>query len=94
VPQVECTPVDPFAAQLARLLCGSDLDELGAVIRRWTAEAPTAATRRLYEELGVKLLELKRALAQMPVHPSVRELEFQLTLMLQLAASSADPAVR
>jgi hypothetical protein len=94
VPPVPCTPVDPFAAELARLLCDSDLEELAAVVRRWLDEAPTVANRRQCQALGAKLIELKRALAQMPVHPTRDELEFQLTLMLRLAASSTGPALR
>ncbi|AUX27326.1 hypothetical protein SOCEGT47_079130 [Sorangium cellulosum] len=79
---------DPMASQMARLLAGSDLDELREIVRRWVAEAPTEGLRRRYQELGGRLVELKAALAENPVQPSVAELEQALTMMLRLAASN------
>jgi urease accessory protein UreF len=92
VSPVECSSATPIAIQMAGLLCESDRAELEEILRRWIAEAPTAALRRQYQRFGAKLLELKQALGEMPVVPTRRELEFQLTLMLQLAASSPEPA--
>ena len=91
---VECAPPNPLAVQLAGLLCESDPRELAAIVRRWIAEAATAAERSQYQAFGAKLLELKQALAQMPVAPTRSELEFQLTLMLQLGASRSGGAER
>ncbi|MGK4008804.1 hypothetical protein WMF31_39730 [Sorangium sp. So ce1036] len=79
---------DPMASQMARLLAGSDLDELREIVRRWVAEAPTEGIRRRYQELGGRLVELKAALSENPVQPSVAELEQALTMMLRLAASN------
>lgn len=79
--------VDPMASQMAKLLLDSDLDELREIVRRWTAEAPTGGSRKVYEEFGARLIELKQALAQQPVQPTVPELEAALTMMLRLAAS-------
>ena len=39
---------DPMARQMAKLLAGSDLDELREVIERWLAEAPTERIRQQY----------------------------------------------
>lgn len=80
--------VNPMAAQMAQLLVGSDLDELREIIKRWVAEAPTDGTRRQYQEFGARLVELKQALAEAPVQPTIEELETALTLMLKLAAES------
>lgn len=77
---------DPMARQLARLLTGSDEDELREVVRRWLETAPTDASRRHFDALGHKLLELKAALAEAPVAPTQEELELALTMMLKLAA--------
>ena len=74
-----------MAAQMARLLAGSDLDELNEIIKRWLAEAPTARIRKQYEIFGHKLVELKHALAEAPTQPSQQELELALTMMLNLA---------
>lgn len=79
---------DPMASQMARLLTGSDLDELREIVRRWVAEAPTEGLRRRYQELGARLVELKAALSENPVQPSAAELEQALTMMLRLAASN------
>lgn len=81
--------VNPMAAQMARLLAGSDLDELREIIKRWIAEAPTEGTRRQYQEFGSRLVELKQALADAPAQPTIEELETALTLMLKLAAENA-----
>ncbi|MEP7126559.1 MAG: hypothetical protein ABJE95_36850, partial [Byssovorax sp.] len=78
--------VDPMAAQMAQLLAESDLDELREVVKRWIAEAPTAGTRRTYENFGARMIELKHALSEAPVQPSREELESALTMMLRLAA--------
>ena len=80
-----------MAAQMAQLLAGSDLDELREVIARWMAEAVTGSARRQYEEFGARLIELKAALAEAPVQPTIAELEDALTIMLRLAAQSNEP---
>lgn len=79
-----------MAAQLARLLVRSDLDELEEVVRRWLAEAPTARHRQHYERFGAQLIEMKQALAEAPFHPSEQELTLTLTMMLNLAAQRPD----
>ncbi len=79
--------VDPMASQMARLLVDSDEDELREVVRRWMAEAPAGGSRRLYEEMGSRLVEMKQALAQQPIQPTREELETALTMMLRLAAT-------
>jgi len=80
--------VDPMATQMAKLLTGSDLDELREIVKRWVAEAPTGSQRKVYDEFGKRLLELKQALAEAPVQPTIDELENALTMMLRLAASN------
>lgn len=80
--------IDPMAAQMAQLLIASDLDELREIVKRWLFEAPTARSRKTYEEFGARLVELKHALAEAPVQPTREELETALTLMLRLAAQS------
>jgi len=82
---------DPMARQMAKLLAGSDLDELREVIERWLAEAPTERVRQQYHRFGAKLIELKQALATAPQQPSEEELELALSMMLKLAAG-ADPS--
>jgi hypothetical protein len=82
---------DPMAKQLAQLLAGSDQDELEEVVRRWLETAPTDASRRHYDELGKRLLELKAALSTAPVAPTQAELEVALTMMLKLAAQGGGP---
>jgi hypothetical protein len=77
---------DPMAKQLAQLLAGSDYDELLEVVRRWREMAPTDSSRKHYDQLGGRLLELKKALAEAPVQPTAEELELALTMMLKLAA--------
>jgi hypothetical protein len=82
----------PLARQMAKLLASSDLDELGEVIERWLAEAPTDRVRRQYQQFGAKMLELKRALASAPQQPSEEELELALRMMLKLAAEAGPDA--
>lgn len=79
--------VDPMASQMTQLLLNSDLDELREIVRRWVAEAPAGGSRRVYEDFGARLVELKQALAEQPVQPTVEELETALTMMLRLAAT-------
>src|SRR4051794_41501461 len=79
--------VDPMAAQMAQLLAESDLDELREIVKRWVAEAPTGASRRMYENFGARMVELKHALAEAPTQPTREELEQAVTMMLRLAAS-------
>jgi phage baseplate assembly protein W len=76
-----------MASQMTRLLLDSDLDELREIVRRWVVEAPAGGSRRVYEEFGARLVELKQALADQPVQPTVEELETALTMMLRLAAT-------
>jgi hypothetical protein len=76
-----------MAAQMAQLLLHSDEDELREIIRRWLGEAPAGGARRVYEAFAAKLIELKHALAEQPVQPTLEELEGMLTMMLRLAAS-------
>ncbi|MFO0761872.1 MAG: hypothetical protein U0359_35855 [Byssovorax sp.] len=78
--------IDPMAAQMAQLLAASDLDELREIVKRWVAEAPTGGQRRLYENFGARMIELKQALSESPVQPTREELESALTMMLRLAA--------
>jgi hypothetical protein len=80
--------VDPMAAQMAQLLSASDLDELREVIARWVATAVTGQQRRVYQNFGARLVELKQELARSPVQPPREELETILTMMLRLAAES------
>jgi hypothetical protein len=80
--------VDPMAAQMAHLLVSSDLDELREVVSRWVATATTHAQRRVFQNFGARLVELKQELSLSPVHPSRDELESMLTMMLRLAAQS------
>ncbi|MEZ4293698.1 MAG: hypothetical protein R3B70_01890 [Polyangiaceae bacterium] len=79
--------IDPMASQMTQLLLNSDLDELREIVKRWVAEAPAGGSRRMYEEFGARLVELKQALADQPVQPTVEELESALTMMLRLAAT-------
>ncbi len=80
--------VDPMAAQMAQLLSQSDEDELREVIKRWVETALTGAQRRIFQDFGARLLELKQELARSPVQPTREELETMLTMMLRLAAQS------
>jgi phage baseplate assembly protein W len=82
------TPPDPMAVQMAQLLAESDLDELREIVARWIAEAPTGGSRRVYENFGARMVELKQELARAPKQPTRAELEDALTLMLRMAAES------
>jgi urease accessory protein UreF len=82
--------IDPMATQMAALLTRSDLDELREVVKRWVATAETQSQRRIYDEMGKRMIELKAALAEAPVQPTHAELETALTMMLRLAASNPD----
>jgi urease accessory protein UreF len=84
--------IDPIARQMAQLLVGSDAAELGEVVARWVAEAPTERVRQQYRQFGARLLELKHALKEAPVQPSREELELALTMMLKLAAQAGPDA--
>jgi hypothetical protein len=84
--------VDPMAAQMARLIAGSDLDELREIVRRWIAEAPIGGARKRYEEFGSRMLELKTELTRMGATPSVEELEVALTMMMKVAAGNPGAA--
>jgi hypothetical protein len=79
-----------LAVQLAGLLCDSPEDELEEAVRRWIAEAPSASARQMCQQLGSRLVEMKHALGELPTRPSRQELEFHLTLMIQMAASHTD----
>ncbi len=83
-----------MAAQMARLLARSDLDELREVVKRWLAEAPTQRIRKQYEVFGAKLIEMKHMLSEQPVQPTQEELELALTMMMKLAAQSDSPMGR
>jgi hypothetical protein len=80
-----------MAAQLAQLLAGSDLDELREVVKRWRETAPTEQSRKHYDQLGGRLLDLKAALMSAPLQPTREELELALTMMLKLAAEHGPP---
>ena len=80
--------VDPIAAQMATLLTRSDADELVEVVKQWVETARTGAERRVYQNFGARLLELKQELARSAVQPTAQELEVMLTMMLRLAAGS------
>jgi hypothetical protein len=83
---------DPMAAQMAQLLAGSDVDELREIVARWIAEAPTGGARRVYEDFGARMIELKQELSRAPRQPTRAELEDALTLMLRMAAQSGGRA--
>ncbi len=80
--------VDPMAAQMAQLLSASDPEELREVVKRWVETASTHAQRRVFQNFGARLIELKQELAHVPVQPTREELETMLTMMLRLAAQS------
>ncbi len=84
--------VDPMAAQMAQLLTASDLDELREIVDRWVKTAETGQQRRVFANVGARLLELKQELARAPVQPTREELESALTMMLRLAAQSGGEA--
>ena len=75
-----------MAKQLAKLLADSDLDELREIVAEWRHTAPNEASRRQYDNLGARLIELKSALASAPAQPTREELELALTMMMRLAA--------
>jgi hypothetical protein len=81
-----------MAAQMAELLTKSVLDELREIIARWVAGAPTGQQRRIYQDFGARLIELKAALAEAPVVPTRADLENALTIMLRLAAEAGPGA--
>jgi urease accessory protein UreF len=86
--------IDPMAAQMAQLLAASDLDELREIVKRWVAEAPTGSQRRMYENFGARMIELKHALAEAPVQPTREELESALdddAAPRRAAAAGHDP---
>ena len=80
--------VDPMAAQMAQLLSASDIEELREVIDRWVKTAVTGQQRRVFQNFGARMVELKQELARAPVQPTREELEMALTMMLRLAAQS------
>ena len=80
--------IDPMAAQMAQLLSASDLDELREVVARWVATAVTGQQRRVFQNFGARLVELKQEFSSARVQPSREELEVMLTMMLRLAAQT------
>ena len=76
-----------MAKQLAKLLADSDLDELREIVAEWRQTAPSDASRRHYEDLGARLIELKSALSEQAAQPTREELELALTMMMRLAAA-------
>ena len=78
--------VNPMAAQMAKLLADSDMDELKEIVRRWLDEAPTQNIRKQYEVFGNRLIELKLAFGEQALQPTQEELELALNMMLTLAA--------
>lgn len=89
LPPMAISPtVDPMAAQMAQLLAGSDLDELREVVARWVATAVTGQQRRVYQNFGARMIELKQELSSSRVQPTREELEMALTMMLRLAAQA------
>ena len=75
-----------MASQLAHLLATSDLEELMEVVARWKETAVTDAQKRTMEEMGVRILDVKRALAAAPKQPTAEELEEMLRIMLLVAS--------
>lgn len=89
LPPMAVSPtVDPMAAQMAQLLAASDLDELREVVARWVGTAETGQQRRVFQNFGARMIELKQELSRAPVQPTRQELETALTMMLRLAAQS------
>lgn len=80
--------VDPMAAQMAQLLAASDIEELREVVERWIATAVTGQQKRVFQNFGARMIELKQELLRAPVQPTREELETALTMMLRLAAQS------
>lgn len=85
--------VDPMAAQMAQLLAGSDVDELREIVKRWVATAITGQQKRVFQNFGARMIELKQELSRAPVQPTREELELALTMMLRLAAESGGTPV-
>ena len=79
-------------AWLYRVAHNHVLDELREIVKRWVAEAPTGPSRRMYENFGARMIELKQALAEAPTQPTREELEQALTMMLRLAAQQTSGA--
>jgi len=77
---------ETIARQLATLLATSDTAELEEVVARWKAGAPSEAARRTMEEMGARILDVKRALASAPKQPDAEDLTEILRLMLLLAS--------
>jgi len=61
-----------MAKQLAQLLAGSDLHELQEIVPPMAGDGPSENTRKRYDALGGRLLELKAALAEAPVQADTR----------------------
>ena len=75
-----------MARSLAKLLATSDLAELHEVLARWKATAATDGERRMMEELGDRLVDVKAALESAPKRPTEEDLEEMLRIMLLLAS--------
>ena len=58
MPSPILSTVNPMAAQMARLLAGSELDELREIVKRWVAEAPVQPTREELEQALTMMLRL------------------------------------
>ena len=76
-----------MASQLAQLLAESDLAELEEVVKRWLKDATSKSEQMHCQKLGTALLQLKRRLTMMSMHPSRDELEMAMSVMLSLAAT-------
>lgn len=75
-----------MARHLAKLLASSDVEELVEVVARWKETASTDLELRAMEEMGERLLDVKRALASAPKQPTAEDLEEMLRVMLLLAS--------
>ena len=78
--------LNPMATQLAQLLVDSDLEEIEEIAARWSQMAQSDSERGQYEQLGNNLVELKRQLVALPLHPERKDLEVALSMMFDLAA--------
>ncbi len=74
-----------MARQLAHLLATSDTAELEEAVRRWKESAASEGSKRLMEEMGGRILDVRRALDGAPKQPTEEELEEMLRIMLLLA---------
>jgi hypothetical protein len=74
-----------MARQLAHLVATSDVAELTEAIRRWKESTPSEETRRLMEEMGGRILDVRRALDAADKQPTEDELEEVLRIMLLVA---------